>query len=350
MAMPQRDDLIDEIRKTDLLLEYAVQHGEVEEAERFRAKLRRLAAMGDRDESMKKLAVSFALSVVVAFVTGAAVLDKAYLTMDRPAVGESAISESEALVFRSDGDRIYGQVLKPNAAFGKGRPVVIFCHGFAGFTRMDDVAQALCRAGCVALVPHHRGAWGSEGKYTITNAINDAVNLVDYVSSEEFSAKYGTDPKLVFLCGYSMGGNTVLHAALLRPKVRGVILQAPCDVAYCMRSVSKEQAFKFLFDNGLEVLRTDGAATLYGEIMAAADRLEFKTAAAKMKDRNVMLAVGRYDHVVPREPIDAFWSALNGNNAVRVRKDYPTSHGFMGVRVAFAADVADFILAASSPQ
>ena len=48
--MPQRDELIDEIQKTDLLLEYAVQHGEVEEAERLRAKLRRLAAMGDWDE------------------------------------------------------------------------------------------------------------------------------------------------------------------------------------------------------------------------------------------------------------------------------------------------------------
>ena len=50
MAMPQRDDLLDEIRKTDLLLEYAVLHGEAEEAERLRVKLRRLAAMGDRGE------------------------------------------------------------------------------------------------------------------------------------------------------------------------------------------------------------------------------------------------------------------------------------------------------------
>ena len=50
MAMPQRDDLIDEIRKTDLLLEYAVRHGEAAEAERLRAKLRRLAALGDGDE------------------------------------------------------------------------------------------------------------------------------------------------------------------------------------------------------------------------------------------------------------------------------------------------------------
>ena len=47
MAMPQRDNLIDEIVKTDALLEYAVMHGEEQEAERLRAKLRRLAAMGD---------------------------------------------------------------------------------------------------------------------------------------------------------------------------------------------------------------------------------------------------------------------------------------------------------------
>ena len=285
-----------------------------------------------------------------ASVARAAVLDKAYLSADRPVGGEAEISESEALVFRSGGDRIYGQILRPNAAFGRGRPVVIFCHGFAGFTRMDDVAQALCRAGCVALVPHHRGAWGSEGKYTVTNVIDDAVNLVDHVSSDGFSAKHGTDPKLVFLCGYSMGGNTALHAALLRPKVRGVVLQAPCDIAFCMRSVPKSEAFKFLSDNGLEVLRTDGAEALYGEIMAAADRLDFKSAAEKMKDRNVMLAVGRYDHVVPREPIDAFWSVRSENAAVRVRKEYPTSHGFMGVRVALAADIADFILAAAERE
>lgn len=294
--------------------------------------------------TMKKVMVGLVLNMVAVFAAGASVLDKAYLVVDRPAEGEATISQCDALVFRSGWDRIYGQVLRPNAAFGKGRPVVIFCHGFAGFTRMDDVAQALCRAGCVALVPHHRGAWGSEGKYTVTNAIDDAVNLVDYVSSDGFSARYGTDPKLVFLCGYSMGGNTALHAAIKRPNVCGVILQAPCDIAYCMRSVPKQQALQFLLDNGLEVLRTDGAETLYGEIMAVAARLDFGAAAAKMNGRNLMLAVGQYDHVVPLGPIDAFWCALGGD-AVRVRKEYPTSHGFMGVRVAFAADIADFILA-----
>ena len=45
MAMPQRDDLIAEIKRTDLLLEWAVQHGEDEEAERLREKLRKLTEM-----------------------------------------------------------------------------------------------------------------------------------------------------------------------------------------------------------------------------------------------------------------------------------------------------------------
>ena len=45
MAMPQKDDLIEEIKRTDLLLEWAVQHGDESEAERLREKLRKLTEM-----------------------------------------------------------------------------------------------------------------------------------------------------------------------------------------------------------------------------------------------------------------------------------------------------------------
>ncbi len=42
MAMPQKDNVIEEIKRLDALLEYAVMHGEEEEAERLREALRRL--------------------------------------------------------------------------------------------------------------------------------------------------------------------------------------------------------------------------------------------------------------------------------------------------------------------
>ena len=43
MAMPQRDNVIEEITRLDLLLEYAVQHGDEAEAARLREELKRLA-------------------------------------------------------------------------------------------------------------------------------------------------------------------------------------------------------------------------------------------------------------------------------------------------------------------
>ena len=42
MAMPQRDDTIEAIKRLDLLLEYAVMHGDDKEAERLREELRKL--------------------------------------------------------------------------------------------------------------------------------------------------------------------------------------------------------------------------------------------------------------------------------------------------------------------
>jgi hypothetical protein len=41
-AGPQRDNTIEELKRLDALLEYAVTHGDEAEAERIRAELRRL--------------------------------------------------------------------------------------------------------------------------------------------------------------------------------------------------------------------------------------------------------------------------------------------------------------------
>ena len=42
MAMPQRDNTIEVIKRLDASLEYAVMHGDEEESERIREELRRL--------------------------------------------------------------------------------------------------------------------------------------------------------------------------------------------------------------------------------------------------------------------------------------------------------------------
>ena len=49
----QRDKYIDALMRTDALLEYAVQHGMVEEADRLREELRKLSGLGESAHECK---------------------------------------------------------------------------------------------------------------------------------------------------------------------------------------------------------------------------------------------------------------------------------------------------------
>ena len=49
----QRDNYIDALMRTDALLEYAVQHGMAEEAERLREELRKLSGLGESASECK---------------------------------------------------------------------------------------------------------------------------------------------------------------------------------------------------------------------------------------------------------------------------------------------------------
>ena len=49
----QRDNYIDALMWTDALLEYAVQHGMAEEAERWREELRKLSGLGESASECK---------------------------------------------------------------------------------------------------------------------------------------------------------------------------------------------------------------------------------------------------------------------------------------------------------
>lgn len=49
----RRDKYTDALMRTDVLLEYAVQHGMTEEAERLREELRRLSGLGEAASECK---------------------------------------------------------------------------------------------------------------------------------------------------------------------------------------------------------------------------------------------------------------------------------------------------------
>ena len=257
---------------------------------------------------------------------------------------EAELPRLDALAFKSEGSMIYGQVLVPSARFGAARPCVIFCHGFAGFTRWDDVAHDLCRAGIAVVIPHHRGAWGSEGDYTVSGCIRDAENLAAWAMSQETSSKYGIDPQAVYLVGHSMGGNSVINAAARDTRISGVAMIAPCDIGYMAERMTKKELTAFLVGEGLHVLHRKSDEAVVDDILANARAMRFANAAKSVGGRKVFLATGDYDLVVPSEPLDALWRQLPNDPKRHVRMRYRADHSLMGVRRALAQALAGFIL------
>ena len=288
-----------------------------------------------------KIRVNILLAVVALCLCGC-VDCGAFRDLDYADRGE--LPRLDALALDSDGSAIYGQVLVPSPKFKGPRPCAIICHGFAGFTRWDDVAHDLCRAGVAVVIPHHRGAWGSEGEYTVSGCIRDAENLAAWAMSREMASKYGIDPQAVYLVGHSMGGNSVINAAARDVRIRGVALIAPCDIGYMAERMTKKDLTAFLVGEGLHVLHRKSNEAVVDDILANARAMRFANAAKSLGDRKVFLVTGDYDSVVPSEPLDALWRQLPNDPKRHVRMRYRADHSLMGVRRALAQALAGFIL------
>ena len=218
-----------------------------------------------------------------------------YLFRDKPCPSGSAWSDDDALQFDSHGSLLRGQIMWPDASFDAPRPCVILLHGYPGCARNDDLAHALCRSGCVVLTPHHRGAWGSEGDYLITNCIEDTVALVDHVQSPRFCRTYHTDPECTFLIGHSMGACTALNASKQISDLAGLVLMTPFDPTRWLRSGETEKLDHLIRQGAF--MNKDGFDAICDDLASHSDQLAFETCADRLGPLPVLCITGAYDEI-----------------------------------------------------
>lgn len=276
-----------------------------------------------------------------------------YLFEDPTELNEAALPDYASLDFVSNGSHIYGEIMWPHNMKQKKHPCVIMLHGFPGSARNDDISHALCRIGCVVIVPHHRGAWGSQGKYLITHCVEDAVNLALYAHSAEFLENYNVHPDQIFLLGHSMGGNSALNAGKQLDFVRGLVMLAPYDPT-CFLRLGKEAYIKALLNEG-KILKSDGIDSIYEDIVQNKENLAFPNAFDGVKNKNILIFAAKYDTVSSnQEMIIPLWNKLEQNRTNLKRADgskkaiqklieYPVQHGLLGRRILMIREIAEFI-------
>src|SRR4051812_12143147 len=82
------------------------------------------------------------------------------------------------LTIPSENALLQGIIYRANG--GGKHPTLLLLHGFPGNERNLDLAQVVRAHGWNVIYFNYRGAWGSQGKFSFTNCVDDVVNAVAF--------------------------------------------------------------------------------------------------------------------------------------------------------------------------
>jgi uncharacterized protein len=120
------------------------------------------------------------------------------------------------LAIPSGPSTMQGFIYKANGA--QKHPTLLLLHGFPGNERNLDLAQVVRAHGWNVIYFNYRGSWGSQGKFSFKNCVEDVVNVVGFCKKYQDSLQIDTSNIVLF--GHSMGGWVCLKALQKLPNVK----------------------------------------------------------------------------------------------------------------------------------
>jgi uncharacterized protein len=97
-------------------------------------------------------------------------------------------------------------------------PTLLLLHGYPGNERNLDIAQVVRARGWNVIYFDYRGSWGSQGKFSFSNCVEDVANVVAFCNRYQDSLRIDTSRIVLF--GHSMGGWVCLKALEKLPQIK----------------------------------------------------------------------------------------------------------------------------------
>jgi pimeloyl-ACP methyl ester carboxylesterase len=146
----------------------------------------------------------------------------------RDIIGDKkAPAGSTELFIPSGGSLLAGLIYRPQGL--QKHPTLLLLHGYPGNERNLDLAQIVRARGWNVIYFDYRGSWGSQGKFSFENSVEDVVNVVNFCKKFQDSLKIDTSNMVLF--GHSMGGWVCLKALQKLPGIKKGFALSTWDIA-----------------------------------------------------------------------------------------------------------------------
>jgi pimeloyl-ACP methyl ester carboxylesterase len=241
-------------------------------------------------------------------------------------------------------------------------PTVLYLHGFPGGPQPERAAvQVLRDGGLNVLFVNYRGAWRSEGTFSIEGTVRDAAEAVAFLRAPETQAAYRVDASRLALLGASFGGWVALNAAAADPAIDCVATVTLFNLGALGRELQASEALRAGWVQSLgQLLGGEGAPVQAGAgqgaeafvrgIMAQADALDPVRLAPALQRTAVLLLSADGDRTAPPAThTDPLHAALTASAAASraSRRSFPGDHDLP--LATFAPAVVEWVQSDCAP-
>lgn len=232
-------------------------------------------------------------------------------------------------------------------------PLVVLAHGFPGSELNFDLAVHLQGLGYHALVFHYRGAWGSEGDFSMTGALEDVASVLTYMRQPDTAEECGIDTDRIALVGHSFGGFLALMTAAQDPSVAACASIAGANYGLLLEQiVSKPEPraqMEEMFEYAASFLKGYTSKKYCDEIANYGGKWNTIDYAPQLASRPLLLIGAEQDALLPNaqhhDPLVAAIERTGGGN-LRHGVFEATGHGFAGKRKTLAHLIGEWVLEA----
>ena len=158
---------------------------------------------------------------------------------------KTAPAGSTELFIPSNNSLLAGLIYRANGA--EKHPTLLLLHGYPGNERNLDIAQVVRAHGWNVIYFDYRGSWGSQGKFSFKNCVQDVVNVVSFCNKYQDSLKIDTSNIVLF--GHSMGGWICLKALEQIPQIRKGFALSTWDIYSDFKKVMNKNEMLQLANN-----------------------------------------------------------------------------------------------------